>query len=330
MEQATPVKKKSHFLKAIGKVLLTIFVFLLETVLLLSVVVYGVMYTVAKGPSPTASSLFVRSVRETSAIGFLADWFFTEDEIYAMEHPAKEDVFTQEIDYSLIHLPEPTEAAPGAELTPAADEWGFVDEDGDGIIIDEVKGSGYSGYMMIVKDPSRVIVGARPYEFGVTGYTVSGFARLYDAVAAVNAGGYEDIGGGGDGSIPNTMVIYDGEIYWGDMGCHMGFAGLDSNHILHVGDFTPEEAKELDLQYGVGFGPVLITNGVPSSEETLSSGLNPRTAIGQRSDGAILLLVIDGRQIASIGATYSDEAEIMLSYGAVNACNMDGGSSTLM
>ena len=61
-----------------------------------------------------------------------------------------------------------------------------------------------------------------------------------------------------------------------------------------------------------------------------TAGLNPRTAIGQRSDGAILLLVIDGRQVISIGASLWDLVDIFQKYGAVNACNLDGGSSTLM
>ena len=42
------------------------------------------------------------------------------------------------------------------------------------------------------------------------------------------------------------------------------------------------------------------------------------------------MLVVDGRQVSSLGATYGDLIEIMLSYGAVNACNLDGGSSTMM
>jgi exopolysaccharide biosynthesis protein len=42
------------------------------------------------------------------------------------------------------------------------------------------------------------------------------------------------------------------------------------------------------------------------------------------------MLVIDGRQLASLGATFTDLAEIMIEYGAVNACNLDGGSSSLM
>ncbi len=42
------------------------------------------------------------------------------------------------------------------------------------------------------------------------------------------------------------------------------------------------------------------------------------------------MLVITGRQANSLGATYADETELMLKYGAVNAVNMDGGSSSLM
>ena len=58
--------------------------------------------------------------------------------------------------------------------------------------------------------------------------------------------------------------------------------------------------------------------------------MNPRTAIGQREDGSVLLLVIEGRQTASLGATYLDLIDIMLEFGAVNAANLDGGMSSSM
>jgi len=40
--------------------------------------------------------------------------------------------------------------------------------------------------------------------------------------------------------------------------------------------------------------------------------------------------VLDGRQPSKLGASYLDEAELMLRFGAVNASNLDGGSSSLM
>ncbi|MBW7460113.1 phosphodiester glycosidase family protein, partial [Paenibacillus sepulcri] len=60
-------------------------------------------------------------------------------------------------------------------------------------------------------------------------------------------------------------------------------------------------------------------------------GIAPRTAMGQRADGAIMFVVIDGRQPGhSIGANLYDVQQIMLKHGAVIAANLDGGSSTVL
>jgi exopolysaccharide biosynthesis protein len=216
------------------------------------------------------------------------------------------------------------------ETGPVADEWGLIDEDGDGIIVEEVHGSGYSGYMMVVLDPTRVIMGCVPSSFGRQGYTVAQMVEYYNAVAGINAGGFYDPNGQGNGSIPDSLVVFEGKIYYSELGVGNGFVGFDSNYILHVGKMSYQQIVDADIQYGVCFGPALVVNGEMPDEKTLNSGVNPRTAIGQRKDGAVLLLVIDGRQVISMGASFLDLAEIMLRYGAVNACNLDGGSSSLM
>ncbi|MBR0416512.1 MAG: phosphodiester glycosidase family protein, partial [Firmicutes bacterium] len=75
----------------------------------------------------------------------------------------------------------------------------------------------------------------------------------------------------------------------------------------------------------------LVINGEARELNGAGSGANPRTVIGQREDGAILLLVTDGRgKSGHLGATASDLISIMLKYGAVNAANLDGGSSSCM
>lgn len=85
------------------------------------------------------------------------------------------------------------------------------------------------------------------------------------------------------------------------------------------------------VKEAVCFGPALIINGTPcNSSGILSGGLNPRTAIGQRRDGAVMLLVVNGRSIGSLGATLDDLVDIMMSNDAVNASNLDGGASSLM
>ena len=78
-----------------------------------------------------------------------------------------------------------------------------------------------------------------------------------------------------------------------------------------------------------GLASSLIINGEVQSKN-LGGGVNPRTAIGQCADGSVLLLVLDGRSINTLGATMQDVADIMLEYGAVNAGNLDGGSSSVM
>lgn len=321
-----PAKEKLPFGKRLLRFVGRTALILLETALLLVITLYGVMYILAKGPSPTARDLFVRSVRETSAIGFLANLYFTDEEIALIES-AKQVEEYQETDTSLITITKPEDKQ---EEGPVADEWGLIDEDGDGLILEEVKGEGYSGYMLVVLDPSRVILGSVPKSYGGMGYTVEQMVKKFDAVAGTNAGGFDDPNGAGNGSIPDTLVVFEGNIYYEYLGVNDGFVGLDKNHILHTGILTPDEIREREIQYGVCFGPVLISNGEVALADNNVGGLNPRTAIGQRSDGAILMLVIDGRQVSSIGATYRDLVDIFLEYGAVNACNLDGGSSTMM
>ena len=305
------------------KIALRCLIVLVQTVALAAVALYCVMFVLAKGPSPTAKELFVLSVRETSAMYWLADLFFTKEEIAVMEQGDGEEEF-EDTDTSLIQRPAEN---PDTD-EPQMDAWGLVDEDGDGIIVDRVIGDGFTGYMMVVLDPSRVVMGSCPEDYDRKGYTVAEMVEKFDAVAGINGGGFEDVDGMGDGSQPDTMVVYEGQVYYAYKGTGQGFVGFDYDGILHVGRPSPDEIKAKNIRFGVSFGPVLVANG--EAVGGFASGINPRTGIGQRSDGAILMLVIDGRQVSSIGATYADMQEIFLEYGAVNACNLDGGSSSVM
>jgi len=308
-----------------GRVLARILILLVETVLLAAVCVYSTMYLVTKGPSKNAGRLFVHTVKETSAIGFLADWFYSGEEIDSMLALPLNETYVP-TDTSLITVKEERQNTEKGYT----DAYGLTDEDGDGIILERLHGEGFSGYMMVVLDPARVIVGAVPEQFGGRGYTVKQFVERFDAVAGINGGAFYDDGGTGNGSLPVGLVVFEGKCYAASNSVHMGFMGLDADHILHVGIRNKQEAQEAGIQYGCSFGPTLVQNGEIVVTETFMSGLNPRTAVGQRADGAMLLMVIDGRQVSSLGVSYEKEAELMLQYGAVNATNLDGGSSSMM
>ncbi|MBO5282949.1 MAG: hypothetical protein J6B43_07490, partial [Lachnospiraceae bacterium] len=85
-------KKKESGVRKFFRFMAKLFLILLETVLLVAVLLYGVMYVLAKGPSPTARDLFVMSVRETSAMYWLANLYFTDSQIAQIESAGQQEV----------------------------------------------------------------------------------------------------------------------------------------------------------------------------------------------------------------------------------------------
>ena len=190
--------------------------------------------------------------------------------------------------------------------------------DTDGIELVDVSSKTFKGYLLIVNDPSRVKLAAAP-KLGKVGSTTSQIVEAYDAIGGINAGGFADdaLGTGGK---PSGILITDGVV------------GLDSEHKMVVSNsMSYSRMKQLNLQSAVSFGPVIIINGQPTIRSGDGGwGIQPRTAIGQKKDGTILMLVIDGRQSDSLGATLKNVQDIFLQYGAYNAFNLDGGASTTM
>lgn len=298
-----------------------IFGFMLVTVLVLGCAGLGLVYVLERGPSESLTSMFVRTMEETRRFGFMANIFLTESEV--AELGAKQSADTiKDFDSSLVKIGSADAATTDTAATYAEDE------DGDGIIFEEISGSGYTGYLITVLDPKRIILGA-PDNYGSVGLTLEEMVNKYDALGGINAGGFQDDGGTGLGGVPEGLTLVDGESV-GKTDDTSIFIGFDDDGLMYVGYFDAWSAEQNGIHNGVSFGPILIMNGEPVDSSALPSGVNPRTSIGQRADGAVLMLVIDGRQVHSMGATYADCQSIMLSHGAINAINMDGGSSTSM
>ncbi|MGN0653337.1 MAG: phosphodiester glycosidase family protein, partial [Oscillospiraceae bacterium] len=161
------------------------------------------------------------------------------------------------------------------------------------------------------------------------GLKIDALVQKEGAIAGINAGGFADENGMGNGGQPLGLVIKDGKVIAGE-GSYSCVIGFDKDNKLVVGNMRSSEAVERGLRDAVSFGPVYIVNGKRSEVIGTGGGLNPRTCIGQTADGSVLLLTIDGRQATSLGATHSDCIDILEEYGAVNAANLDGGSSTVM
>ncbi len=216
-----------------------------------------------------------------------------------------------------------------------ADETGIRTKNGDavmaidtknGITIVKVKGPDYEGRLAIVKSAEQVRL-ALASGFGSVGSTVGTIAGENGAVLAVNASGFYDPEGHGNGGIVHGLVIKDGKIYSDFAGGNNKTIGFDYDNNLQIGIYR----DGVKLRDAVEFKPALIYDGQKAVEGSAGWGISPRTAIGQTKNGQVLLLVVDGRQPGySIGCTMGDLADVLLDYGAYQACNLDGGSSSIM
>ena len=309
------------------------FFLLVFTVIIIAVVgLYLMCNMIFNGPSPNARDRLTMSMREYSGMKWFPALFIGEEKVAEIEKAVDATLPAEFSDNTLVKI----------DLNNAVD--GNVDEwanHPDGIRLEHIVGDTYNAHIMIIRDPSRVYQATShlPFSLDVPGERINHKIEKEGAVAAINAGAFLDLSGTPKshltGSVPAGLVIAGGEVVFNDhrdMVPQKGFVGFNKDNILVVAkSMTSTKALELGIRDGCEFGPVLIMNGIVNEEAyNEPSGLNPRTCIGQRADGAVIFLCIEGRAVTSLGATYADCIDIMVEYGAVNACNLDGGSSTVM
>lgn len=293
---------------------------ILTIIAVLLVSLLSACFVLFRGPSQSFGDMVTVTMLETSALKFVPHIYYSKATVNEIVERNSISAPTEDTDTSLI------------TINTGVNEDGTVDADYKDIEVFEVVGGTYRGFMMVVRDPSRVSVGVCRENFNKEpGLQLYQIAEKYKAVAAINGGAFSDGGGTGNGGMPLGAVVSDGKVlHYGSAGDENTTVGFTHEHKLVVGEFSRDQLKNLNLRDAVTFGPALVINGEACEVSGISSGLNPRTAIGQREDGAVLMLVIDGRQVNSMGATHADLMKIMLEYGAVNACNLDGGSSSIM
>lgn len=339
---------KSKVLNYIGRMILVLMTLLLAVAILLVLVINSF----CNGSSPAARKVFVTTILETGQLKFLASWFLSPDEIMEVVNSNSMESFHDEVDTSLIVVEansNKTSGMAGQSFTGVAMETEQTKEDGENkdIEIIEIAGRTFYATMMIVKDPSRVSL-ATIYPWREYGVPLDTLVEENGAIAGINGGIYDSYNH--TGGRPLGVVVSNGEIQMNQPQCLPGLVliGLTEDDILVVVDLSDKDeaavkklVEEQKIRDAVTFQEEssdknnhfvqLIINGKERELNGAGSGLNPRTAIGQRADGALLLLVTDGRGTSGhLGASASDLIGIMSEYGAVNAANLDGGSSSCM
>lgn len=325
-------------LKHLGRLLLLVLTVAVAAALML----YSMLRLACRDPRfESCKQLFATTILETGALKWTARLVMSEEEIEAVLSKNTLEEMDVTMDESMITVAAVSPAVEEGEQQEAnASEEEF---DIDGIEIVEIHGRTYDATLMIVNDPSRVFCGTTASRHWASS-DLKGIVEDYDAIGGVNGGLYDQLR-----LTPYYFQVADGELVFNE-GCFEGLyiVGFDTDNILriiptgnggpgtvrklveenHIRDAVPfQEANGADTAH---FVPLVI-NGEPRETSGLGSGANPRTAIGQRADGSVLLLVTDGRGTnGHLGANASDLIDIMVEYGAVNAANIDGGSSSAM
>ena len=195
----------------------------------------------------------------------------------------------------------------------------------NGIVIVSLDGDGYAGRMAIVKNSEQVRLATAP-NLGSAGSYLDRICEKNDAVLGINASGFSDPEGTGNGGEAFGMILSKENLYRKSLDTTMKVIGLDKKNHLEISNTLPDGARD-----AMQFSPALVVNGEQLISGSYGWGLQPRSVIGQTKDGEMLLAIVDGRQPGySVGITLGDLADILYQYGAYQACNLDGGSSAVM
>ena len=302
---------------------------ILLTLLILFVIGASSLGILLYGPYNGFRDWLITSAMTTMTHQWIAYLFYDEDTINAVMASNRVDEIQEDTDTNAIVVGVQEETTYENEYEKAILE---KKNPSDTYKIIEIEGKGDSGYLAAIYDPSKVKTMVTS-KLGTTGQYLTTMAKNNKAVVAINGGGFDDPNYSSNAANPLGITYSKGKLvtsyYYAGAG---GIIGFDtSDKLVLSSKCTEQSAKSLKIRDAVTCGPFLIVNGKKSGVVGNGGwGTAPRTAIGQRKDGIVLFLVVDGRTVKRPGADMDDLIEIMQKYGAYNAANLDGGTSTAM
>ncbi len=313
-----PKKKKKNIVK---KIFITLAILIVIGASSLGILLYG--------PYSGFRDWLITTAMTTMTHQWIAYLFYDQATIDAVMANNKVDEIQEDTDTNAIVVGVQEEKTYENEYEKAILE---KNNPNDTYKIIEISGKGYSGYLAAIYDPSKIhtLVTSK---MGSSGQYLTTMAKNNKAVVAINGGGFDDPNYSSNAANPLGITYSKGKLmtsyYYAGAG---GIIGFDTNDKLVLSSkCTEQSAKALKIRDAVTCGPFLIVNGKASGVVGNGGwGTAPRTAIGQRKDGIVLFLVVDGRTVKRPGADMDDLIEIMQNYGAYNAANLDGGTSTAM
>lgn len=282
------------------------------------------------GPWSGFRDFWITTAMTTMNHQYLATWLYKEETINKVLEKNQMIEPDEKINTDLIEIYDNTTVSNAYK--DEYDKQVLEHEEGAIYKYFKVEGYNFDAYMAVIYDPSKISVIHTKY-MGEKGQYLVDMAKEHNAIVAINGGGFVDINGESNGGQPRGIIIEDGKIIQSSRNRDKGggVIGFTNDNKLYLADVTAQEALNDGVRDAVEFGPFLIVNGESSFIKGNGGyGIHPRTVIGQRKDGIVLFLVVDGRRVDSIGAGMKDLTDIMLKYGAYNAANLDGGNSSVL
>ena len=310
-------KRRNNIYLIIKRTMLVFFTVLLAII----IAVFSAGFMITHGPSESFSNMLVISAKQASATKWAPYLFLSKSKVESIMKESKR-VNVDELSESEYTVEENTND---------------IVSDENGLKLIYLTKPRFKAYLLIIDNPQRVKVGISSENFkdAQKGMRIFDIAKKYNCVAAINGGEFADVGGQGSGAQPMGITYSAGKLVWSDS-LTRTFIGFDSNNkLICTEGMTSKKAEQLNIRDGVSFqnGNVLIDSQdgkIKLYYEDNNTGTSQRTAIGQCKDSTVLMLVTDGRSADSIGATRNDVIDILLSYGAVSAAMLDGGSSAML
>jgi len=284
------------------------------------------------GPNNGFRDWLVTTAMMTMNHQYLAEWFYDDATIKAILNSNTVVESGENTNPDLVEI-----GGGDTNQTVYANEYEEAvlkkDEGNELYKIIDINYKNFKGKMAVIYDPSKVKLATSKgtgNELSTSyGQYITTMSKQNNAVIAINAGGFYDPDWNSSGGVPHGVVISNGKLVANNKRAVSvgGIIGFNKENKLVLAKMSATEAMNAGIRDAVDFGPFLIVNGESSFINGNGGwGKSPRTAIAQRKDGIVLLLVIDGRQTASAGADMNE----LVNYGAYNAANLDGGTSSAM
>ena len=245
-------------------------------------------------------------------------------ESYLQEHP---DTLANGWDH--VYINEAGFDDSGTSIQTTFGEQVLAIDARNGVLLLRITGKGYRGVLAVGKDPSRLSI-EMASTLGTAGQLSGTIAEAHNGVLAMNANGFLDPNGAGNGGLLAGYTMSNGTAY-GDHFTAYAYKRIElhDDNLFYIKDaLSPVGEGCTDA---AEFTPALIVDGKKIMDDYWT-GEQPRACIGQSDKYEILMLVIEGRYPLEgiLGTSVNNCSEILLQHNCMQAINLDGGSSAML